>query len=122
MKHPLSDTDENLKRIEAAAEKGVSRAIGNGAVNGVQNPRTSESVETRLAVAEHYNSCWNEGAGHRIWEEIEEIRKIMKTSEIEQTKLLAVIGFWKWALPVVAAAVGAGAAIAALAIRMRHGG
>lgn len=50
--------------------------------------------------------CVREGPVCAIWKEIGTMRVGMDTLRIEQTKLLAVLGFWKWALPIVVTVVG----------------
>jgi hypothetical protein len=50
--------------------------------------------------------CVEEGPICTVWEEIRTMRTDIGSLKMEQTKMLAVLGFWKWALPVVVAIVG----------------
>lgn len=65
------------------------------------------AAEEAQAVADaHEKKCVNEGPVCAVWKEIEKMRANIDTLRMEQTKLLAVLGFWKWALPIVVTVVG----------------
>jgi hypothetical protein len=67
--------------------------------------------EVRAAIAEHANYCAQEGAVCGVWEEIGKMRTKQNDLELAQAKIAAVFGFWKWALPIVATLLGAGATV-----------
>lgn len=74
------------------------------------------SIARSEAVAvgnEAQRECTERGPVCTIWREIGTMRAELGTIKIEQAKLLAVLGFWKWALPVVVAIVAAAAGILA---------
>ena len=86
-------------------------------------PKPNETTEMAQR-ALSYQLCETEPAGPacKLTKRIDSMEKTMGQLKEEQTKLLAVLGFWKWALPVVAAAVGAFASLVGTAVRLRHGG
>ena len=100
----LSDEGERKALVQEAAERAVEMVSG-------QTSPPGDSATVRAAIAEHQLRCANDGPVCRVWEEINKMRDEQNAIRIEQTKFLAVIGFWKWALPIVAALVGAGATI-----------
>lgn len=110
------DEKKTTGEQEAIAERAVRKVLSEK--HQTPTPRSGDSAETRAHVAEHYQHCWNEGAGRRVWDEIESMRQDMNDNKVEQTKIMAVLGFWKWALPVAVAA----AAFIGSMIRARHGG
>lgn len=82
-------------------------------------PPTDEEAQEAL----HMRRCEHEdGPVCRVREDMRAMDKRIDNIETEQTKLLAVLGFWKWALPVVAATVGVFASLVGALLRARHGG
>lgn len=67
---------------------------------------------------EAQRECVEKGPICTVWKEIATMRQDISTMRLEQTKLLAVLGFWKWALPVIAALVGAGATLLTVYLRI----
>jgi anti-sigma-K factor RskA len=65
-----------------------------------------------------YHACENDedAPGFKLWAKYETLNKKFDDMKTEQTKLMAVLGFWKWALPIIVAAVGAGAALGGLIV------
>jgi len=53
-----------------------------------------EGVEQELAIRRWCDDCPRESR-------LKTIEDTMRTMQLEQTKMLAVLGFWKWALPIV---------------------
>ena len=84
------------------------------------NHRDSYSSE---ADAEHMRFCENDPSGPacKVRKEIEEMRNEMETIKIEQVKQTAVLGFWKWALPVMVSVASVLASLLGSWIKARHG-
>lgn len=93
-------------------------------VSGESASRMYEIAERVVERSEpaHILECENNGPVCRVREEMKTMASEIKTVREEQTKLLAVLGFWKWALPVVAAAVGAFASLVGALWKAGHGG
>lgn len=81
------------------------------------------AIARDVAVAvgnEAQKECMERGPICSVWKEIGAMRGDIRTLGVEQTKLLAVLGFWKWALPVVVALVGIAAGVLAPRILPVH--
>lgn len=110
----MAVTPKTLEAIEDAAALGAARGAGaaareaGAAAGSTPLPRDAAAA---LAVSEHYKECGTCGHAAVLWEEIGTLRKDLSAMKLEQTKLFAVIGFWKWALPIIAGLSGAVATV-----------
>lgn len=89
----LEDTISRVatKKIEALTTEQV-RALARAEAESVGNVAQRECVES--------------GPVCGIWKEIDRMRVVENTLQTEQTRLLAVLGFWKWAMPIVMTVIG----------------
>lgn len=113
MKNPLTDTDKELIALagKAGAEAAMNEDKQRTPTHGTPSPSVAD-----LEKRGHYFDCYNDpGApGCTLGNKIKTISEEITNMKTEQTKFMAVIGFWKWALPVIVAAVGVSAALAGL--------
>jgi hypothetical protein len=72
----------------------------------------------------HMRRCENDpdGPACKLREEMKDMRKRLEAVDRRQIKIDAVLGFWKWALPVALAASGAVTAALGYFIRAHSGG
>ena len=89
----LEDTISRVatKKIETLTTEQV-RALARSEAEAVGNEAQKECIER--------------GPICGVWKEIERMRTVEATLQTEQTKLLAVLGFWKWAMPIVMTVIG----------------
>lgn len=65
--------------------------------------RALARAEAEAAGNEAQKECIERGPICGVWKEIEKMRTSIGAIKDEQTKALAVLGFWKWAMPIVVA-------------------
>lgn len=118
---PKSLTDSQRELVAVTVEETLHQQSSEEIEMARATPKPSETTDM-AAEALRWRNCEERGPAEKLWRKVESMEKTMGQLKEEQTKLLAVLGFWKWALPVVAAAVGAFASIVGTAVRLRHGG
>jgi len=75
------------------------------------------------ADAEHMRFCETDPRGPvwRVREEISTMKDELEVIKLEQVRQTAVLGFWKWALPVVVSVASVLASLLGTWIKARHG-
>jgi len=75
------------------------------------------------ADAEHMRFCETDPRGPvcRVREEIGAMKIELEAIKMEQVRQTAVLGFWKWALPVVVSVASVLASLLGSWIKLRHG-
>lgn len=109
----MSERTYLTEDIREAVEQVLPRVLRDIARDRTPTDGLSTEAVRALARAEAQaegdraqKECVESGPICGVWEEIGKMRTEIATVTVEQTKLLAVLSFWKWALPIVVTVVG----------------